>query len=149
MAIRMGSIATNWLTISRRSEQVLAMGQVLPDGARIYALRPSFETSKKLDRSFFHVIQFWTVSHDADISSFFALRGQQPLVRREPLCDDSDVTKCFAGYDFIWTYDPPALLRQDILRIAVPAATWEKVTLWRLNGKAVSSTSLRPNLGLP
>jgi hypothetical protein len=30
MAVHTGSITANWITISRRSEQVLAMGQVLP-----------------------------------------------------------------------------------------------------------------------
>jgi hypothetical protein len=137
MAIRTGSIAINWITISHHSEQVLAMGTVLPEGARIYTLRPMASLSTKLDRGFIHVIEFWTISRGADISSLFALPGQQPLVRREPLCDDPEWTKCLASYDFVWTYDPPASVRQDIIRLANPAATWEKVTLWRVNPTAV------------
>jgi len=93
--------------------------------------------STKLDRGFIHVIEFWTISRGADISSLFALPGQQPLVRREPLCDDPEWTKCLASYDYVWTYDPPASVRQDIIRLANPAATWEKVTLWRVNPTAV------------
>jgi hypothetical protein len=133
MLIRTGSITANWLTVSHRSEQVLAMGDVLPAGARIDDLRPSFDTTPKLDRGFYHVIEFWTISHDADIARFFASRGQQLLVRRQPLCNDSEGAKCFASYDYIWTYDPPAPLRQDISRLATPVAVWEKVTLWRVN----------------
>jgi hypothetical protein len=149
MVIRTGSITANWLTISRRSEQVLAMGQVLPEGARIDVLQPTLDVSAKLDRGFIHVIEFWTISHDADISSFFATRGQQLLVRRQPPCNDSEGTKCLVSYDYIWTYDPPASLQQVIRRIATPAATWEKVTLWRVDRKTVSSTDPRPDFGLP
>ena len=148
MAIRTGSITADWLTISRRSEQVLAMGQILPQGARIYAFMPELNASK-LDRGFIHVIQFWTVSRGADISTLFALPGQQPLVFRQPPCDGPEWEKCLSSYDFVWTYDPPASVRQDILRIATPAVIWEKVTLWRVDRKAVSSTGPQPDFGLP
>jgi len=56
------------------------------------------------------------------------------LVFRQPPCngpgsDNPEWEKCLASYDYVWTYDPPASSRQEILRIATPAATWEKVTL--------------------
>jgi hypothetical protein len=137
MAIRTGSITADWLTISHRSEQVLSMGQILPAGARIYVFKPALNASK-LDRGSSHVIEFWAVSKDADLSTFFALPGQQLLVRRQPLCDDPEWTKCLASYDYIWSYDPPASVRQDITRLATPAAVWEKVTLWRVNRTAAS-----------
>jgi len=139
MVIRTGSIAANWRTISRRSEQVLAMGQDLPEGARIYVWRLPLGASPKLDRGFGHVIQLWAVSHDADVSTLFASRGQQPLLFRQPPCSDPELAKCFAGYDYIWTYDPPAALRQAVLPDATPVATWEKVTLWRVNRASASS----------
>jgi hypothetical protein len=149
MAIRTGSITANWLTISQRSEQLLAMGNILPDGARIYVLKPSLDLSAKSRRGDIHVIQLWSVSHDAELSNLFAFRGAQPLVFRQPPCNDSKWIKCLASYDYIWTYDPPASLQQDILRIATPAAIWEKVTLWRVNRKSASSTDSRPDSGLP
>jgi hypothetical protein len=138
MAIRTGSITANWLTVSRRSEQVLAMGNVLPNQARIYVMHPPLDSMAKLDRGFIHVIDFWAISHDADISTLFATRGQQLLVFRQPPCEDPEWTKCLAGYDYVWTYDPSTSVQQAILPIATPAATWEKVTLWRLNRTAVS-----------
>jgi hypothetical protein len=149
MMIRMGSITANWHSVSRRSEQVLAMGQVLPEGARICVWHPPLDAMAKLDRSFIHVIEFWTISHDADISTFFATRGQQLLVRRQPPCDDPEWTKCLDSYDYVWTYDPPESLRQDIIRLATPAAMWEKVTLWRVNRNAVSATDAQPDFRLP
>jgi len=141
MAIRAGSITANWLTISHRSEQVLAMGQILPQGTRIYAIKPALNPSK-LDRGFIHVIQFWTVSRGAEISTLFALPGQQPLVFRQPPCggpgsDNPQWEKCLASYDYVWTDDPPESLRQVILHMATPAAAWEGVTLWRVNRTAV------------
>jgi hypothetical protein len=148
MVIRTGSITANWLAVSRRSEQVLAMGQVLPEGARICVLHPSLDVMAKLDRGFIHVIEFWTISHDADISTFFAARGQQLLVRRQPLCDGLVWTKCLASYDYVWTYDPPASLQQNIIGLATPVATWERVTLWRVNRAATSSTDAQPDFGL-
>jgi hypothetical protein len=137
MVLRTGSITANWLAISRRSEQVLAMGKDLPAGARIYAM--SFDTGtdmqSKLDRGFEHVIQFWTVSNGVEVSNLFAVPGSQPLLFRQPPCGGPDWTKCLASYDYVWTYDPPASIRQDLVGIAVPAAAWERVTLWRVNGR--------------
>jgi hypothetical protein len=63
--------------------------------------------AKKADRGFFHIIQLWTVSRGADISSLFALPGQQPLVFRQAPCANREWA-CIASYDYIWTYDPPA-----------------------------------------
>lgn len=131
MLVRTGSIDWNWRAIDRRNEQVLAMGSVLPEGARVYAL-PLPENTPKPDRGFFHIIQLWTVSREADIPSLFALPGQQPLVFRQPPCVGPEWAKCFAHYNYVWAYDPPEPIRQDLLRVATPAATWEKITLWQV-----------------
>jgi hypothetical protein len=142
MVIHTASIAANWLTINHRSQQVLAMGDGLPVGARIYVLKPALDVTK-LDRGFVHVIQYWTISHGADLSTLFAIPGQQPLVFREPPCGGPEWVKCLAGYDYVWTYDPTASVRQALPGLAEPAATWEKVTLWRLN-HAPSLQAARP-----
>jgi len=137
MAIRTGSIAVSWLTISSRSEEVLSMGKYLPEGARIYVFKSPSDVSAKLDRGFSHVIELWTVSRKADISTLFALPGQQPLVFRQPPCEFFESNICLYSYDFIWTYDPPASVRDYLLRLAAPTATWEKVTLWRVTRNSV------------
>lgn len=139
MALRMGSITADWLRISHRSEQVLAMGYELPQNARIYVFKNEFVVPK-VDRGFPHVIEFWTVSKGADISTFFALPGQQPLVFRKIPCSTASDAKCLASYDYFWTDNPPASLRQIVLQVATPAATWEEVTLWRVNQKSTSTT---------
>jgi hypothetical protein len=139
MALHLGSIAVAWRTISHRSEQVLAMGDGLPSGARVYVFQPPVTPATKRDRDFFHLIQFWTLSRNADISTLFTFPGQQPLLRRQPVCGNSEWTNCIAGFDYIWTYDPPTPLRQDISRLASASSTWEKVTLWRVNRADPSS----------
>jgi hypothetical protein len=137
MIVRTGSIAASWVTISYRNEQVLAMGRILPANARIYAMHSASDIEAKQDRGFIHVIQFWTISRKADISTLFALPSQQPLVFRQSPCAGPDWSKCLASYDYVWTYDPPASERRDILRFATPAATWERVTLWHVTRMAV------------
>lgn len=142
MALHLGSITASWLTISRNDEQVLAMGDILPSRARVYVFEPlksPFKLPDKRDQGFFHLIQFWTISRGADLSTLFTYPGQQPLLRRQPVCDNKEWTKCIASFDYIWTYDPPAPLRQEISRIASPSTAWEKVTLWRVNRAEASS----------
>jgi hypothetical protein len=134
MGIRTASIAANWLVIDQRSRQVLQMGSVLSQGARVYVIQPPVgpEISRKLDRGFVHVIEFWTVSHRAYLSSLFAIAGQQPLVFRKPVCPGPDWVQCLSAYDYVWAYDPPPATKQELVRVAAPAAAWENVTLWRL-----------------
>jgi hypothetical protein len=132
MGIRTASIAANWTAIDQRSRQVLQMGSVLPVDARVYVEQHEAEEIPKQDRGFVHVIQFWTISREAYLSSLFALPGQQPLVFRQPLCQTHDLVECFKGYNYVWTNNPPESTRQLLLRVATPAAHWENVTLWRL-----------------
>jgi len=140
LLLHTAAIAVDWRAISHRNEQVLAMGDQLPAGARILVFeltpQPGDRTQTKYDRGFIHVIQYWTVSHGADLSTLFAIPGQQPLVYRQPPCDSSAWASCIANYDYAWTYDPPEGLRKDLLRVATPEATWEKVVLWRLKQAA-------------
>jgi hypothetical protein len=142
MVVRTGVVAANWLSISRRSEQVLAMGEALPMGSNIYALQPEVKVTPKMDRGFFHVIQFWTLSRNAEISSLFARPGQQPLEFRHSPCEGPGWAECFAHYDFVWTDNPPQSVRETLLGIATPAATWENITIWRVNRKPPSGQSI-------
>jgi hypothetical protein len=133
MIMRTAKITADWFAISRRSEHVLAMGQVLPQNARIYAVQQGTDVDTKLDRGFMHIIQFWTLWHGAYISSLFASPRQQPLVFRQYPCAGLSERECFTKYDYVWTYDPSASLRNNLMRIAKPAATWDKVILWRVD----------------
>jgi hypothetical protein len=135
MLVHTESITANWLAISHRSEQVLEMGNTLPQGARVYALSSGSGSGlqSKLDRGLIHVIQFWTVSHGAEISNLFAIPGSQPLVFRSQPCEGPEWTECLSTYDYIWTDSLSASMRPFVLQIATPIATSESATLWRVN----------------
>jgi hypothetical protein len=145
MAARLVNITTNWVSIDRASKQVLALGGVLPERASVYVLVPVGDAylpplkkvSIRPELELASVTELWAVSHEADVSGLFAFAGQQPLVLRQPPYRGQlvfgVVSKNFVKSDFVWTYDPPPSYRQAISRIATPAATWEKATLWRVN----------------
>jgi hypothetical protein len=147
MLVHTAEIAANWRTIDRESRSVLAMGQVLPQRARVFVLLPAEglnvtrswrENTGYFRMRFQHVIEFWTISKEADLSSLFVNPGQQPLVIRQIYCHDpserpSLTLGCFAGYDYVWTYDPTPAVKDYLSGIAAPASTWERVILWRVN----------------
>lgn len=157
MTLHTGVIAANWLSFNRDARQVLAMGQILPEGARVFVLQPIrnayAESSREhaiVDRKmrFVHLIQYWTLSRDADLSTLFAIPGQQPLVVRHTHChiataEEMTDPSCFAGADFIWTYEPAPASRQALSRTATPVEVWDKVTLWRTNQAPATSQSVR------
>ena len=132
MIVRTGAIAVNWVAIDRREQQVLQMGSVLPENARVFVVGPHQERElPKLDRGFPHVINLWALSHHASVSLFFLIPGQQPLLSRQPLCDALE-SSCLAQYDYIWTDGPLPDTEQFVRSVADPAAVWESVTLWRI-----------------
>ncbi len=139
MLIHTGNVFVGWLSINRESEQVLAMDRVLPENARVFVV----DQSSNERHAFAHIIQFWTLSREANVSNFFGLPGQQPLVFRQPAChgptpfepwNDPEWRSCLATSDFVYTFDenPPAI-RQLLASIATPAASVGEVTLWRVN----------------
>ena len=149
MMLRVGNITANWIAMSRDSEKVVALGQVLPRGASVFVVKPvgdAVANPPDQEAGLFHVIQLWTVSRDADISTLFALAGQQPLVFRQSYCH-SDITlssanmECFPHFDFIWIFDPSPAYSKVLLGMATPAAAWDKFTLWRVNRPAVLSAA--------
>ena len=145
LAARIGNIAVNWLSIDHQSKQVIAMGGLLPEGARVFVLptwgpgsaKPGMHSALPGDR-FLNMPQFWTLSRRADVSNLFALPGQQPLVFRQIAChgpypQESEWLACLASSDFVWTIDPAPAYRQALARIATPTATLQMATLWRVN----------------
>jgi hypothetical protein len=84
MFVHTAGIAATWTSIDRRSHEMLQMGNVLPDNARIYVVQPTSPGIEKTDRGLEQVAELWTVSRGATLSSLFAIAGQQPLIFRQP-----------------------------------------------------------------
>ncbi len=155
MTVRTGDIAANWLSIDRESRHVLAMGEIFPQGASVFALQQDHHPPKSAglrrridyamqfwegspEKHLIHVIQFWTLSHEADVSTLFAVPGQQPLVFRQLSCHATPIfgeaaMNCFSNFDFVWTYDAGPAYRRVLAGIAPPVATLEETTLWHVN----------------
>ena len=147
LTARTGNISVNWLSINRQSKQVIAMGELLPEGASVFVL-PTWGAGSTMAgvpsalpwTRFLNMAQFWTVSRRADVSNLFALPGQQPLVFRQIACHgpyppEQEWSGCLGSFDFVWTIEPAPAYQQALSRIATPAATWETATLWRVNRK--------------
>jgi len=145
LTISIGDVAINWLSIDRGSRQIIAMGELLPEGAHVFvlptwgpgSLREGAHSALPRDR-FLNTAQFWTLSRRADVSNLFALPGQQPLSFRRLTCHgpyppESEWSGCLGSFDFVWTIDPAPTYRQVLARIATPAASWGTATLWRVN----------------
>ncbi|MFZ1085884.1 MAG: hypothetical protein WAN35_13045 [Terracidiphilus sp.] len=132
MAVHLAQIADKWRILSDRSEQIIAMGQNLPIGASVYVFVSETGQQVDLASSLDNVIQLWTVSRQANVSSFFAQPGVQPLGFRQTPCGNQEWAKCIASYDYIWSDDPPPSLWVALTAVATPASTWQKFTLWRI-----------------
>lgn len=132
MFLRTAEVAAKWVAIDHREQQVLQAGNVLPPHARVYVVQPSLPVSEKLDRGFFHVISLWTISHRSAVSILFLNPGQQPLVARQPVCNEEGPVQCAARYDYIWTDEPPPQTEGFVRSIADPVFAWENVRLWRV-----------------
>jgi hypothetical protein len=156
MTLHTGVIAANWLSFNRDSKRVLAMGQLLPENARVFVLQPTRSAYRPSgehvmvdkQRRFVHLIQYWTISRDADLSTLFAIPGQQPLVVRHvhchnPITEEMTNPSCFADADFIWAYEPAPAFQQVLSRMATPVAVLDKVTLWRSDQASATGQSAR------
>jgi hypothetical protein len=143
MLVRTADITRYWWSASNECKQMLALGQALPQGATVFNIQPapltSFETNKEHllqnELLFTHAINLWTVTRDADISTLFAMEGQQPLVFRDRSCHGIDRTihweSCFPQFDYAVTYNQRPKIDAAVRQAATPVAQWRYITLWR------------------
>ena len=132
--IRQALILAYWTRISSATEHVIAMGDNLPTGARIFILPPTGDSKlgSKTINGYENATEWWTVTHQADINRFFALQGQQPVESRHRHCNDLESASCRSQYDYIWTIDPPNRTLSFLRTIATVKSTWSSVTLWKV-----------------
>jgi hypothetical protein len=150
MVVRTGYIARSWVTISRASQQTLAMGDSIPQGASVFVIQAKSDVSERafandplrIAYSSAHIIQFWTLSHGADVSTLFAMPGQQPLVFRQTECHGAFTNpiwqQCFPRFDYVWGYALLPEVRAILARDATLVATAGQATLWRVNEKVLN-----------
>jgi hypothetical protein len=145
MMVRMADTTRYWLSASEECGQMLAIGQALPQGASVFVIQPapltSFETNKEHllqnELLFTHAINLWSASRQADLSTLYAIEGQQMLVFRERACHGIDRTasweSCFPTFDYAITFNPRPKIEAAVRNAATPVAQWRYITLWRVN----------------
>lgn len=114
--VRLGGVWEAWRRIDEKTTAQLALFDHFEDGARVYPITffsPDAEDSKN-ERPIHHIIHYSTIYQHTYSPTFFAYRGQQPVLyknrpryvkitQRKPP-EEMDWSFIFDNYDYIWGY---------------------------------------------
>lgn len=113
---RLSAIWLTWRTLDRQIAAQVAMLDAVDDGARVYSLVFDRERAptNRAEKTFRHTIYYATISHRTTSQTFFAIKGQQPLlfrhlpaktnVARDLYPEEIDWDTIFDNYDYVWCY---------------------------------------------
>lgn len=157
LAARVIWIGQGWIAEQTQARAVLAMGSVLPAGARVDAIDGMEGKSGSLGfqrLALSHLVDLWSVSRGVYMSNVFAESGQQPLIQRPDLenCWPNINPGCLAHFDYVLTDGPPAAVQARLQVAAVPVARYATFTLWRVRDGTARNRAvapLRSNLKTP
>ncbi|TAN23066.1 MAG: hypothetical protein EPN33_06130 [Acidobacteria bacterium] len=149
LVARVVFIGHGWIAEQPEARAVLAMGSVLPAGARVDAIdgTEGKSGSRGFQRlAFSHLIDVWSMSRGVYMSNLFAAAGQQPLIQRPDLeiCWPGEDPGCLAHFDYVWTDGPPALVTATLQAAAVPVARYSTFVLWRVRKPTVRIRTVAP-----
>lgn len=144
LTARLGNFASSWRSFDLDARHIVAMGECLPQGAKVFVLPVMASRaaggagSAVPEERLLFMAQYWTLSRAADVSNLYALPGQQPLVFRQPACHgpypaEPEWLACLDQFDFVWAVDPAPAYSKALSRAAVRIAVFESGTLWRVN----------------
>jgi hypothetical protein len=136
--VRAGILWSYWHDLDVKISRMVRVFDRLPREQRIFPAQFTSPGAKatKLDEAMKHVACYAVVSRDAYVPLTFAMKGQQPIVDKETIPFGRwapGAVSPWAGYDYVWTYKPPAQLVDDLSRTATPFASAEESTLWSLH----------------
>ena len=147
--VRLAAVWMTWAGLSRRIAAEVARFDVLPDGARVYPMvvMPQDVRSEKVVRSFRHLANYTTTSRHAFVPILFTIKGQQPLLFREPprFVEASvyspeewrELSPRWLGYlddyDYLWAYGLDDSLRALVLTRCTKVYEEDGFSLWRVN----------------
>ncbi|HET7456041.1 MAG TPA: hypothetical protein VFJ74_00190 [Gemmatimonadaceae bacterium] len=152
LAARVGYLWYEWERFEPAERRALALLDQVPEGARIF---PIFSPGggadqQKRERVFRHFVHYATVRHDAFVPSLFALRGQQPLVFRDPppgdMANESPAVsrESLAGYDYVWSCGTGGDAARDLAPLARPLGVAAPCVLWQVAAGAPAAAASRP-----
>jgi hypothetical protein len=137
--VRAGILWSYWHGLDIKISRIVRVFDQLPPEQKIYPAYfqgPGVKQTK-LDEAMKHAVCDAVVSRNAYVPTTFAIRGQQPIVERNTIGFRSWKPGAVApwdGYDYVWTYNPPAELVEALSRTAIPIAGADESTLWSLKG---------------
>jgi hypothetical protein len=136
--VRAGILWSYWRDLDGRAARIARVFDRLPRARKIFPA--PFGSlgirAAKLDQTMKYAVCYAVISRDAYVPTTFAIKGQQPIVERG--IDKfhywaPGAGSPWAGYDYVWTYKPPAELVETLARTAIPIAGADDSTLWFLN----------------
>ena len=136
--VRAGILWSYWRDLDVKISRIVRVFDQLPREQKVfpaYFESPGVKATK-LDQAVKYVLCYAVISHNTYVPTMFAIKGQQPIVSREMIRFHSwkpGAGSLWAGYDYVWTYKPPAQLVDALSRTATPIASAEESTLWSLN----------------
>lgn len=133
LAIHIADVAVHWVRINNLEQHVVAMGDAVPDAAKVFSINPSQLSLTADERGFYNSMVLWEISRHAAVNHIFTLAGQQPLVFRQVPCENIADVHCLSTYDYIWAQKPQPEIDVFLRRVASPVSTWDGVTVWRVN----------------
>ncbi len=128
---------STWDGLGQQTAAIVRTFEAVPRGASVYPAffaAGDFDTAKR-DLALRHAACFAVVTRDAYVPTVSAMRAQQPIVQKAGLPFTPwapGLANPWSGYDFVWTYKPPAELVIALSRAATPVARSGTSQLWRL-----------------
>jgi hypothetical protein len=153
--VRLGGIWEAWQRIDRETAGQVALFQGLASGARVYPITffPLDKEGRKNERPLHHAIHYATIYQHTFSPTFFAYKGQQPLLyrqrpryakitqRRPP--ETQDWSFIFGQNDYIWGYQLDAPYRQYLTALCDVVAENDGGLLLRIRKPAAQQIAAR------
>ena len=114
---------------------MIALLDQLPEGARLYPVRgldPSPDAEKRM-MALSHVVEYEVVRRGIFDPALFTFPGGQPIVfRSRPHYRQQGTLDQIADYEYVWSSEPRAEIRDYLHTHAVPLGEASGFVLWRL-----------------
>ncbi len=141
-SVRQGVISYRWIQISEKMTAETNLLDVIAPQSKIYPIfvGDGDDPDEKTARPMVHAVHYATLKNSSFAPSLFAFRGQQPLIFRQggeyATLENKDQTKWLqnlAGSDYVWTYNAPQTVLDELEKRGTIVAESEKTRIWKLN----------------
>lgn len=141
LTLRQAVISYRWIQMSEKISVERNLLDAIEPESKVYELfvndGDSFE--EKFDRPLQHVVHFVTIKNSSYAPTLFAIRGQQPLVFRQPekfaTLGNEDKMKWLeylGDYDYVWTFGVPQTVSDELEKRGKVVAENGKTRIWKL-----------------